>query len=546
MKTQGPFTLSDDRPKENPWIEDRLGFRPFAERLAKVVLGLCAPNGYVIGLHGEWGSGKSTALNFIKAILEKHNQEAQAELDRICVIDFRPWMVSGHQDLVGAFFKVLSENVANKKDRRRKKWRRALRWFRSTTDPLLDAVAKVGIVADPSTGVASGTVVKVAKTSLNQMIDRFLDDPSLQAAYDALRKSLVASGKKFFVTIDDLDRLERPEIRSIMQMVKTVGQLPNVIYLLAYDRAIVWAALDEGISADGGRPSFAEKIIQQEVELPSPEKEALLRILDSELEFLIGSTRNDVRWHYIVRDGVRRWMRHPRDVMRLSNAVKFSWPALKGEIDPQDLFAMEGLRLFDPIAFDWVRWNRDFLFTEGRFRYSTNAEREAVGKAVRDCLPERTREQTLWVLIALFPSQEKWITGTRLIGDEPDWEIVKRRGIGSPAGYDAYFSLFPSPNAIPKATIDAVMEKLSDEEFLVSGMSRKNCSSSSMQSCRNSSPSAEVGTRCDTAARMAFSPSPSTPSYSCESMASRASSICASKSACARATVGNAEIVGKA
>ena len=48
------------------------------------------------------------------------------------------------------------------------------------------------------------------------------------------------------------------------------------------------------------------------------------------------------------------------------------------------------------------------------------------------------------------------------------------------------------------------------------GMSRKNCNSASMQSCRNNNPSADVGARCDTAARTAFSPSPSTASYSCE------------------------------
>jgi hypothetical protein len=52
----------------------------------------------------------------------------------------------------------------------------------------------------------------------------------------------------------------------------------------------------------------------------------------------------------LVRDGIRRWIRSPRDVVRLANAVKFSWPAVESEIDPQDLVAMEGLRLFDASA----------------------------------------------------------------------------------------------------------------------------------------------------------------------------------------------------
>jgi KAP family P-loop domain len=108
------LTLGDDLPKENPWQEDRLGYRPFAERLAKVIHALRAPNGYVIGLHGKWGSGKSTALNFVKAFLKQHNDKTENEADRIYLVDFRPWIISGHQDLIAAFFKVLSESFGNK------------------------------------------------------------------------------------------------------------------------------------------------------------------------------------------------------------------------------------------------------------------------------------------------------------------------------------------------------------------------------------------------------------------------------------------------
>src|SRR5471032_1687350 len=124
--------LSDDAPKENPWQDDRLGFHPFAERLSKVILNLQVPNGYVIGLHGEWGSGKSTAINFVKAFLEKHNVETDDETKRIDILDFRPWIISGHQDLISAFFKVLSEQLPGTT---RPGWiDRTLRGVRGTAD----------------------------------------------------------------------------------------------------------------------------------------------------------------------------------------------------------------------------------------------------------------------------------------------------------------------------------------------------------------------------------------------------------------------------
>jgi predicted KAP-like P-loop ATPase len=464
MSGDNILKLSDDAPKQNPWQDDRLGFKPFAERLSKVILSLEVPNGYVIGLHGEWGSGKSTAMNFVKAFLGKYNVEAENDADRIEILDFQPWIVSGHQDLITAFFKVLSEKLPGAK---RPGWiDRNLRRIRRGTDPVLDAMATVAVVIDPSGGIASKTAAKVAGSSLNGAIDRFLEEPSLQAAYDKLHALLRDKGKRFLVIIDDLDRLQKEEIRSIMQMVKTVGRLPNVLYLLSYDRDIVWGALDEGVAAERDGPNFGEKIVQQEVELPRPFKDDLLAILDSEVAFLTGPMPDNARWQFMVRDGVRRWMRHPRDVHRLANAVKFAWPALEGEIDPLDLFIMEGLRLFDERVFDWIRWNRDWLFSEGRFLMADEPVRKAGLKPLIDQIPEQHRDQVMQLLASLFPSRGKLFDDMPL-GGENHSDVVRRRGIGCEAGYDAYFTLYPSPNEVPKHVLDLSIGKLDDKAFLV-------------------------------------------------------------------------------
>ena len=465
MTSEETYTLGDDLPKENPWQDDRLGYKPFCERLAKVVINLRAPNGYVVGLHGEWGSGKSTALNFVRAFLEKHNQEAEADEDKVTLVDFRPWIVSGHQDLIAAFFKVMTESLGVRPNWFKRQWNRLLRALKLGGDPLVDAVATVAVTVDPSAGVASKAMAPVAKKSLGAMVDKFLADPSLQTAYEELRKRLGESNKRFLVTIDDLDRLQQDEIRSIMQMVKTVGRLPNVIYILAYDRNIVWQTLDGNTEND--RPHFAEKIVQQEIELPRPSKESLLSILDAEIGFLTGPTPDTLRWHYLVRDGVRRWIRNARDVLRLANATKFSWPALKGEIDPQDLLAMEGLRLFDSIAFDWIRWNRDFLFAQGRFMMSSEDIRKEAIALFTARLPESVRNEVLQLMSVLFPERTKYFQDDAFSSEESHRDVVRRRGIGCEAGYDAYFGLRPSSEAIPKAVIDQIISMPTDEDAIV-------------------------------------------------------------------------------
>lgn len=451
--------LGDDLPKDNPWQEDRLNYAPFAARIAKVIISLTAPHGYVIGLHGQWGSGKSTIINFILAHLNKHNVEN--EDDQVTNIDFRPWIVSGHQDLIAAFFKILSERLGPKETKWRRFYRRTFNFIYGTTDNLVDAAATVALSVDP-TGAAAGFGANLAKKSVNALLGQFLEDPSLQAAYENLKEQLGRSGKRFLVTIDDIDRLEDEHVRSIMQMVKSIGRLPNVVYLLSYDRDIVWDALDQGVSRVG--PRFAEKIVQQEIELPKPSRNALLAILDEEIFFLTGDTPNSTRWHYLVRDGVRRWIRSPRDVIRLSNAVKFSWPAMEGEIDPQDLLAMEGLRLFDTGAFAWIRDNRDFLFTEGRFEMSNEEEKKEVADRLKKRIPADIQSQVLRILAVLFPQTGKWLEGRESFGEEPYIEIRKRRGVGSEAGYDTYFGLHPSSDEVPKAVINDLMSKLDDAD----------------------------------------------------------------------------------
>lgn len=447
--------LGDDLPKQDPWVHDRLNYSPFASRIAKIITSLAAPNGYVIGIHGQWGTGKSTVINFILAYLNKHN--AEHEDDQVSHIDFRPWIVSGHQDLITAFFKILSERLGPRDN----KWIRLRRWasrlIHGSTDNLVDAAATVALTIDP-TGTASRFGASVTKKSVNALLDRFLEDPSLQTAYENLKVQLGRSGKRFFVTIDDIDRLEDDDVRAIMQMVKSIGQLPNVIYLLSYDRDIVWSALDKNAVRIG--PRFAEKIVQQEFELPRPERNSLLSMLDEEISFLTADTPNNIRWHYIVRDGINRWIKSPRDIVRVSNAVKFSWPAMEGEIDAQDLLAMECIRLFDQDAFSWIRDNRDFLFGDGRFVMSSDEMKIDVANGLKARIPDHCRPQVMRILTILFPQAGKWFEGKLHYSEESFNEVTRRRGIGSEAGYDTYFGLHPSFDAISKAVITELMSKL--------------------------------------------------------------------------------------
>jgi predicted KAP-like P-loop ATPase len=62
---QSMRVLSPDKPRLDPQ-QDRLGYAPFAEHLARSITKMSPAEGLVIGIYARWGSGKSTLLNFIE------------------------------------------------------------------------------------------------------------------------------------------------------------------------------------------------------------------------------------------------------------------------------------------------------------------------------------------------------------------------------------------------------------------------------------------------------------------------------------------------
>lgn len=88
---------------DQPAADDAFGRKPFAENLAR---SLVLPNnspGLVVGIEGEWGSGKSTLIGFIT----KHLRENRKTI----VIDFNPWMVSTTGVLVEALIGQIAASI---------------------------------------------------------------------------------------------------------------------------------------------------------------------------------------------------------------------------------------------------------------------------------------------------------------------------------------------------------------------------------------------------------------------------------------------------
>lgn len=184
------------------------------------------------------------------------------------------------------------------------------------------------------------------------------EGPTLDEVRERLRAALAnLKGQKLVVVIDDLDRLTPSETVEMVSLVKNLGDLPNVVYILSYDEVKLSNLINRSLKING--IIFLEKIIQYPVHLPPLEEDQILGLINSDITKILDSiSSEDSRrlgqaWYYVI----RLYLKTPRDVRRLMNSYSLAWSGLSDYTDPIDLLLLEVLRLHEPAAYAWIRRN---------------------------------------------------------------------------------------------------------------------------------------------------------------------------------------------
>ncbi len=293
---------------------------------------------FVIGIEGEWGEGKSSFINLLKAAFPTEETDEA----RPTIIDFNPWWFEGSDQLLRHFFDELLGQID-----RSGRWTAPARKFMRGLAGLLDEGGKAAqLVSDPGV-IAAGKTAEKAGGLLKKLGGE--KTRSAQVLKASSKHVLEAQRFKTVVFIDDLDRLPAREIVELFRVIKAVADLPNIVYVIAYDRSIVASALDEIHPGRGGE-AYLEKIVQLPYRLPKP---TLERWQDFSVERLLqvdcirkveqdGS--EDVRCALL--NIAAGFLSTPRDVKRLQSALILT-EHVPGDIglNPLDFVLLEAMRL---------------------------------------------------------------------------------------------------------------------------------------------------------------------------------------------------------
>ena len=303
--------------------EDLLGRREEAEALAEKIFQTDTSRGaFTLGLTAPWGAGKTSFMLVMKEYLERQPEE------KVIVIEFNPWRYRKAPNLTQIFFEELS---------------RAL--------------------APYNTALSSGFVHYVdhllAKDSNPwlQLASRLLPQESNVKStgeqYDFLKREISKLGRKIFIFIDDVDRLEREELVELFALVRNSSSFPYMSYILTYDKEYVASQLKGCFDQHTYR--YMEKIVQEEYLLAQITPEQLERALERGLR-RIGY---EALFTAIKGSGILYRYHLPtiRAVKRICNTLSSCRKDLEGNVALFDWFIIELIRIQYPRLFDFLREN---------------------------------------------------------------------------------------------------------------------------------------------------------------------------------------------
>ena len=315
---------------DDPARIDELDRRPFAEvvgeRLQEVWNGQQTGNGhcgsaFMIHIHGPWGSGKTSVLNFLREYLQSKERSADKKW---VVVDFNAWR---HQRVCPPWWTLITEVYAQSLGQMEtgKLWQRARwLWWRVRTDwlpTLLVTMLVLGAVAicfglihslqqvqASATGGGSASKLQVIDLIVKIVLAIFtagaavytfsrsllfgsaraaqtyteLSADPLNPIRRLFEKVVKGIGRPVAVFVDDLDRCDSKYVVELLEGIQTLFRTAPVAYVVAADRKWICSSFEKGYEDFGeaigepGRPLgylFLDKVFQVSASVPSPDPE---------------------------------------------------------------------------------------------------------------------------------------------------------------------------------------------------------------------------------------------------------------------------------
>jgi predicted KAP-like P-loop ATPase len=407
--------------------------------------------------------------------------------NKIPVLEFNPWEISGHGDIIAAFLNdlgtLLPKNAASTAIKRMGETSEKIKRYAKLIKAGGGLVGRLGrwlVPVAPTSGTAieiTGEAAASAASAAQEVCESFEDAAKEEPLSLAELKADIVKGMSGLKTpilavIDDIDRLTTDEIREVFQLVKANANFPNLIFLLMFDRIIVGRALD-AVSGNHG-DEFLDKIVQVPFDVPEPSfsqiRQALFSALNLHLEDkAIRKHWNQDRWSDLWQGGMSAYFRTLRQVYRFLGPFEFLIGQMRAaggfELNFVDMLGIETLRVFEPALYNRVRTERDLLCGSATRWVYDEKQAEATIKGQFETLlslvSESRRRQVQSILRVLFPRCLSPKSGRGEV-------LLRSLCVGHEKTFARYFVMGVPDDDIAESAIDDLLRVAGDPEKMES------------------------------------------------------------------------------
>ena len=428
--------------------EDLLGRAKVANELSREIKSYKNEDSLTIGIVGKWGSGKTS---FINMVLENFEEN-----DDYIIIKFNPWNISSRKQLISDFFLQLSNNIEKKGSNE------IIGAIGKSLGTLSKFFKPLGFIPPLSVLSTIGDITEKASEFINEYVESEKED--LESLKDNINNKLTNLNKKIIIVIDDIDRLCDEEIREMFQLVKSIADFKNTIYILSYDREIVTKALDK--TQQGKGEEYLEKIVQVPLVLPYISKNDLDKIFINRLNIIINIPDEEYDNSYfseIYYNGLAENFENLRDIERYMNVFSLGINLAREELNINDYIVITLIKVFEPDLYEYIKNNKEY-FSGTKFDEFLNKDKKEILtglERIYEKLKKLEKRKIKRLMEVVFPKLE---VTTYDEGFIDIWG--KTRRIATPVYFESYFRLDFPEDEIKKSEIKKFREFSTEEDLI--------------------------------------------------------------------------------
>lgn len=314
---------------------DLLDRRGIINELYKSIITCKSNSAFVIGLEGEWGSGKTTIINNVKKNLR--------EEENIIIIDsFDPWIYGTQNALLMAMYDSILREMGVRYSVYHEK-----RIIKSLSNMLVDRYS-------------AGNVMQ------NLFFSQHGDYEEAKEIIARLKQYVERTNKSIVFIVDNMDRAEGNNIIFLLKLIGTVFDLPNIIYVLSYDRNRINEILKDTAQIN---PKYVEKIINQEIRVPLLQEEQLRKVYGTCIYNILesyGMQKDEILSLQPIAEVILANVKDLRMFKRMINSVFVSVFCQENNLYKRDLLGLEVIRFIQPELYFAINENKAFFISHDR------------------------------------------------------------------------------------------------------------------------------------------------------------------------------------